>query len=299
MSVRFQSIATFGLAVLTVCALAAPAAAQTLVHPAQVGPRAAAAQEPHDANFTREQLMDILDQYPPALARVLKLDPTLLTNQPYLAPYPALATFLTQHPEVARSPSYFFENIYGGTEYRDTRSSGERVWGRMFEALAIATVIVTIVTGLTWIIRTIVDHRRWLRLTKVQSEVHNKLLDRFTANDELLAYVQSPAGNKFLQAAPISLDPGGRAFSAPFGRILWSLQVGLVLAMGGAGLQYVSGRVDAEAAQPVFAMGVLGVMLGGGFILSALAAYLLSRRLGLIDTPAPTSAAPRSDVSGM
>ena len=32
----------------------------------------------------------------------------------------------------------------------------------------------------------LVDHRRWLRQSKVQTEVHTKLLDRFTSNDDLL-----------------------------------------------------------------------------------------------------------------
>ena len=46
----------------------------------------------------------MLGKYPPSLGRVLKLDPTLMTNQDYLAPYPELAAFLAQHPEVAHNP---------------------------------------------------------------------------------------------------------------------------------------------------------------------------------------------------
>jgi len=38
---------------------------------------------------------------------------------------------------------------------------------------------------------------------KVQAEAHTKLLDRLTSNDELLAYVQSSAGSRFLQSAPM------------------------------------------------------------------------------------------------
>ena len=137
-----------------------------------------------------------------------------------------------------------------------------------------------------WIVRSLIDYRRWARLSKVQAEAHNKLLDRMTANEELLAYVQSPAGSRFLQSAPITLEPGARSIGAPFGRILWSVQAGLVLAAGGFGLQYVSGRVINEAAQPIFAMGVLAVALGVGFVLSAVVSYVLSRRLGLFDNSA-------------
>jgi hypothetical protein len=109
-----------------------------------------------------------------------------------------------------------------------------------------------------------------------------------TANEELLAYVQSPAGQRFLESAPITLDAGNRRISAPFTRILWSVQVGLVLAAAGIGLQFVSSRVAAtstvpDAAQPVAAMGVLAIALGIGFIISAGVSYFLSRQLGLFE----------------
>jgi len=241
--------------------------------------------EPHDANSTRDQLMEVLDQYPPALGRVLKLDSSLITNQAYLAPYPALVTFLNQHPDVARSPAFYFERVPVGTGgyYNPERSASQRMWEDVMAGTAVVAVVVTIVGLLTWLVRTLIDYRRWHRLSRVQAEVHNKLLDRFTANDELIAYVQSPAGSRFLTSAPITLEANGRTLSAPFGRILWSVQAGLVLAMAGIGLQYASGRVTADASEPLMTIGILALMLGVGFILSALVAFLLSKRLGLFE----------------
>ncbi len=81
-----------------------------------------------------------------------------------------------------------------------------------------------------WVIRSIIDHRRWLRLSRVQAEVHTKLLDRLTTNEDLLSYIQSPAGRRFLESAPITMDSEPRATTAPISRIIWSLQAGLVLA---------------------------------------------------------------------
>ena len=63
------------------------------------------------AEVTREELRELMQRYPPALGRVLKLDPTLMTNSAYLAPYPALTTFLQQHPEVPRYPDYFLNFV--------------------------------------------------------------------------------------------------------------------------------------------------------------------------------------------
>lgn len=273
--------------VAAMAAGAAPAMAQTAAVSQTARGQQVTPAETLDASTTRDRLMEILDQYPPALGRVLKLDPSLLTNQAYLAPYPALATFLTQHPDVARNSAYFFERVpISAASYNNyERNASQRMWEDMMAGTAVVCVVVTIVGLLTWFVRTLIDYRRWHRLSRVQAEVHNKLLDRFTANDELIAYVQSPAGSRFLSSAPITLEPNGRTLAAPFGRILWSVQAGLVLAMAGLGLQYASHRVTADASEPLMTIGILALMLGTGFILSALVAYLLSKRLGLFEKP--------------
>jgi len=48
-------------------------------------------------------------------------------------------------------------------------------------------VVLTVIGALTWIIRTVIDHRRWIRMSKVQTEAHSKLLDRLTL--QLAAYI--------------------------------------------------------------------------------------------------------------
>jgi len=117
--------------------------------------------------------------------------------------------------------------------------------------------------------------------------VHTKLLDRFSSNEDLMAYMQTPAGRRFLESAPIPLEGPSRAVAAPLSRILWSLQAGVVLAVASLGILFISNRVVEEIAQPLFAIGVLVLALGTGFIVSAAASYVLSKRLGLLDAPAP------------
>ncbi len=100
-----------------------------------------------------------------------------------------------------------------------------------------------------WLIRTFIDYRRWLRLTRIQTDAHTKLLDRLTSNEDLMAYIQSSSGRRFLESAPIALDGGAsRPVSAPVSRILLSLQAGVVLAAGGFGFLYASGRVIEDVA---------------------------------------------------
>jgi hypothetical protein len=141
-----------------------------------------------------------------------------------------------------------------------------------------------------WVVRSIIDHRRWLRLSRVQADVHTKLLDRLTTNEDLLTYIQSPAGRRFLESAPITMDQEARVTTAPVGRIIWSLQAGLVLAALGAGFWFVQHNVSAEAAEGFFIIGILALSLGIGFTASALLAYVVSTRLGLVPKPKSTEA---------
>lgn len=243
----------------------------------------AASEEQPDANRVKETLRQLLERYPPNLRAVLATDPSLLNNEPYLAPYPALTAFLGEHPDIARNPSFYLGE---GLEHRqppDREGRAMDLWRDMFSDFAGLAAGGMAVALLVWLIRTLVDYRRWARLAKVQADAHAKLLDRFTANEELLAYIQSPAGRNFLQSAPITLESGPRSLSAPLGRILWSLQGGVVLIAGGLGMQAIATRVSGELAQPFRALGILALALGLGFVVSAAASYLLSRRLGLLE----------------
>ena len=236
---------------------------------------------------TRQAFLEVLGKYPPQVSRVLKLDPTLFSNTAYLANYPALAEFVARHPEVTHTPAYFLENIWAPSDLRPATAS-ERMWEQTMEGIFIFGMIFLVTGTIVWLIRTLIEHRRWSRLSRTQVEVHGKLMDRLNSNEDLLAYMQTPAGKRFLESTPISLDAGPpRAVSAPIGRILWSVQVGLIMAMAGFGLQFVSGSIDKNASQPLLAMGVLAVAVGVGFLLSALVSFLLSKRLGLLATDAP------------
>ena len=255
--------------------------------------RTIVAVEQPDAERTKEEMERMFQHYPPMLRNVLQLDPTLLGNPAYLAPYPGLANFLSAHPEIARNPAFYVGDAPRPPQ-RDSASRMADVWDDAFKFLAVFAGFGMAVGLLIWLIRTLVDYRRWSRLAKVQVDVHTKLLDRFTANEDLLAYIQSPAGSRFLESSPIKLDAAPKSVGAPLGRILWSLQGGMVLMAGGIGLQVVGGRVGNEAAQPLQALGVLAIALGVGFVASAIISYVISKRLGLIETPPPP--APRSEL---
>jgi hypothetical protein len=245
-----------------------------------------------DARTTREQLRELMERFPPDLARVLSMDPTLLRSEAYLAQYPALAQFLAAHPDVAHNPNYYFGfvRVEGGDwpQPSDARTESIRFMRNTMEWLGAFSFFVAGALLAGWFVRTFIDYRRWLRVSKTQTDVHNKLMERFSGTGDLLAYVQSPAGRRFLESAPIPLDPGPRSLGAPLSRILWSVQAGVLFTMLGVGFEVVSRRVIPDVAEPMSVFAVLAVALGLGFIASGAVSYILSKRLGLFD-PAPLS----------
>jgi hypothetical protein len=272
----------------------ARAAQRAVPAPEQAGPARAAESQvlvtnEQDARETRADFENVLKRLPPTVGRVMRLDPSLMRNPAYLAPYPTLSAFLQAHPAVVQNPGYYLEHIeyefWNPREPRDARSEAINIWKEMLQGFAILTVMSTVAFVLLWLVKTLVEYRRWYRTSKVQTEVHTKLLDRFSSNEDLMAYMQTPSGRRFLESAPLPVEGPARAMAAPLSRILWSLQAGVVLATGAIGVLFVSGRVLEEVAQPLFALGVLVLALGTGFIVSAAASFLLSRRLGLLDAP--------------
>jgi len=211
------------------------------------------------------------------------MDPTLLDNPNYLQPYPVLSNFLAQHPEIKHNPAYFLQSYAeNNNSYRETpQDRAIQMWRSTIEGFTIGTVVLVLVSGLLWLIKTLVDQRRWSRLSKIQTDVHTKILDRISSNEELLAYIQTPAGKKFLESAPINVD-APKSISAPLGRILWSAQAGAVLTVLGAGISLVSRTAVEEVAGPLGALGAVIIALGVGFLVSAFLAYTLTRRFNLM-----------------
>jgi hypothetical protein len=226
----------------------------------------------------RDSFTELLRQHPYELSSILILDPNLMLNEQFMTGYPEVAKFIAAHPEIPRNPRFYL------AEFRDveTRSSAASI----FEPLAAIFGITLFAYGITWLIRTFIEQKRWTRLSRQQSEVHNKILDRFGTSAELLDYVRSEAGSKFLESAPIPLHAERPAQSAPMSKIMWTIQAGIVAVAGALGLMLVGLRFEGENASGFFSLGAIAFCVGGGFIVSAFVSLFLSRRLGLWQGPA-------------
>lgn len=255
-------------------------AADPAAAPGQAAATAADAGAPATSSGdVRYEFSRLLREHPTELATILTLDPTLLSNEAFLAGYPELAAFVAAHPGVRRNPRFYLG------DFQERRPVS--VFDDVVEGLAIFATFALIALALAWFLRTLIEQRRWSRLSRTQSEVHNKILDRFGSSEELLEYVKTPAGRSFLESAPIPLhaERPAASLSAPLSRVLWSIQIGVVVAVGGLGMLLVSGRFTEETAQGLFALGAIALSVGVGFVAAAAASLLLSRRLGLWAAP--------------
>jgi hypothetical protein len=291
-----------------VCA-AALFAAGPLTAAAQTKPAAPAATpalSDSDVAATQDQLLKLL-RFSPVLTTVVSHDPSLLADQEYVSRNnPELAQFLVSHPDVARNPEfYLFSHLEQGHGRRDQAleravwpdlsqpqrepSGAAEVARRMIPIIGLACFLVALV----WVIRLFIESRRWNRSFKLQSEVHSRLIDKFTSTQELAAYMQTEAGRRFLEASPVALGmDGGMQMPNVVSRVLTPLSIGIVLALTGIGLMLLH-NVGPDTQTPMLILGTLALMPGIGFILSAGATWVLAHRLGLL----PGKDEARSDAS--
>jgi hypothetical protein len=134
---------------------------------------------------------------------------------------------------------------------------------------------VGILSVLGWIIRSVVHSRRQQKVAQLQAEMQTRLIEKFGTPQELLAYLDSPAGQRFLESATI--ERGN-----PYGRILGALQAGVILVLAGAAFLATRRLMGSDGEVGFIFLGTLAVALGAGFLISATLAYKLSRAWGLV-----------------
>jgi len=147
------------------------------------------------------------------------------------------------------------------------------------EVLAPMIVTIAMFLAIAWITKLMSTNRRLDRLAKMQHELQNKVIDKLGTSQEMVDYLGTDPGKRLFDAPAI--DRG-----SPYGRILGSVQTGIILVLAGAAFLLVPqlaqiGDVGEEAG--FIFVGVLTLALGLGFLISAYAAHVLSKSYGLIN----------------
>jgi hypothetical protein len=263
--------------------------------PAQAPAYAAPAPTEKDVAATQTEMIKLL-RLSPTLTTVVSHDPSLLSNQEYVSHNnPQLAEFLARHPEVARNPEFYLfshmDHADGGSDEalrrevwpdmdrsRENPSPFQNFINDLIPMLGFAFFLVALV----WLVRVFLENRRWGRIFKLQSEVHGRLIEKFGTNQELALYMETEAGKRFLEAAPITVgfEPEQRVPNA-VARVLTPLQIGIVLSLLGAGF-FLLRHASSEMEIPMLVLGTVALMPGLGFIISAGITWILAARLGLM-----------------
>ena len=259
---------------------------------------------------SQQELISFLAAHIDIYSELLK-QPKLIQDKAYLQRHPALAAFLKDHPEVAERSSFaevWPVPVEMGAEAapflgRETLAgpcgpalkiqalqnevekarSGSYGLGRLMGDAGPFLAFVLILSALLWVFKVILDNRRWGKVAKVQAEVHSKLLEKFGNSQELLTYMGTEPGKRFLESQPFQLEAeGARPTPYPLGRMLFSMQLGVVLLLVGLGLLFLRSHVT-QGAQGCLVLGTLASTVGIGFLLSTAASYGLSQHLGLLE----------------
>jgi hypothetical protein len=247
----------------------------------------------------QRQLISLL-RTSPTLTSVVARDPSLLADQAYVTRNnPELEQFLVAHPDVARNPEfYLFSNLQGrghrdealertvwpemGGRERAGSDTSEAIVSDIVPVIAFACFLIV----LLWLVRAFLENRRWNRTFKLQSDVHSRLIDKFSSSQELAAYMQTEAGRRFLEAAPIPMgSEAGQRMPNAVARVLTPVQIGVVMVLLGIGLLLLR-NAGPEMGVPMLVLGTVILMPGIGFMLSAGIAWVLAGRLGLMPQPA-------------
>jgi hypothetical protein len=259
---------------------------------------AAAANAPQmsekDLAALQDQLLQLL-RVSPTLAEVVARDPSLLSDAEYVnRNNPELGRFLQAHPEIAQNPDfYLFNNLHGEHE-QPSQTLERKLWPEMSEQRPSGIdhdlindglpflVFLCILSALLWLTHVLLENRRWNRIFKLQTDVHGRLIERFGTSQEVLTYMGTDAGKRFLEATPIAVGFERQSpVPSPVARVLTPLQIGVVMTLLGIGLLSLRHSV-ADGGGALLVIGTVVLMPGLGFIISAGITWVLARHLGLM-----------------
>lgn len=148
---------------------------------------------------------------------------------------------------------------------------------------AVFGVVIIICTA--WIVITIVAALKQRANTRTRAEIYNRLIDKFGTAPEFIQFLQSDAGLKFIEE---NMAQSGATTLAPLGKILASIQIGLVLALLGAGLlvtgNILGGSLSGDSYIGLAVGGCVGLMVGTGLLISAAVSYRLCKAWGILMT---------------
>jgi hypothetical protein len=142
----------------------------------------------------------------------------------------------------------------------------------MNESIFIVGEVFGSIAFVIWVITTTV--RRY-KIARLQSEVQNRMLDRFSSSQDLAAFAQTDAGKQMLESLKVETV-------SAYTRIIASVQAGIVMLLVGGAMLMLRARVP-DAADGFTVFGTLIIAMGIGLGISSGVAYVLSKSFHLLN----------------
>jgi hypothetical protein len=144
------------------------------------------------------------------------------------------------------------------------------------EDLGSIIVSVALIVAAAWVVAAIVAAWRHRINLRAHTELNNRLLEKFGTAEEFAAYLGTEAGRRFFENLMMEKV-------TPMTKILGSMQKGAILTLLGAGL-LVLGNIfsQPQGGNVMIVIGVVALMVGLGFLISAFVAYRLAKAWGLM-----------------
>lgn len=150
--------------------------------------------------------------------------------------------------------------------------------GILEDILAFA-VGVTVIICLAWVVINIIRTMKQRANMRTRAEIYNRLIDKFGAAPEFIAFLESDAGLRFIEENTVQN-------AQPLGKILASLQLGIILTLLGIGLlitgNIFGGSLGGDLYIVLTVGGVVGLMVGVGFLISSMISYRLCKTWGIL-----------------
>ncbi len=145
------------------------------------------------------------------------------------------------------------------------------------EPLAVLGIFVGIPMVLASIYRTHLQHVQLMKTLQLKAEANARMLDRFGSDAAFLEFLKSDAQQHMFD---VKLpDP---KVPAPYMRMLTAIQISFLLLSAGLACLYVRGFMFERDQQAFLFLGTMGVALGIGSLLSAVAAFVVARMWGTL-----------------
>ncbi len=143
------------------------------------------------------------------------------------------------------------------------------------EPLAVLGIFIGIPMVLASIYRAHLQHVQLMKTLQLKAEANARMLDRFGSDAAFLEFLRSDA-----QQHMFDVKLPDQRVPAPYMRMLTAVQISFLLLSAGIACLYVRGFMFERDQQAFLFLGSMGIALGVGSLLSAVAALVVARMWG-------------------